>query len=94
MNKRDRQTLLSNLKRNLLETLAAVAFIVTAFTLAYGVKLVAEVVHGKEAIEEIDEKQEKRCKYYKACMDRVSSSTLKAQHYHCLREADEKVKNQ
>ena len=93
MNKRDRQTLLSNLKRNLLETLAAVAFIVTAFTLAYGVKLVAKVVHGKEAIEEIDEKREKRCEYYDECMARLSSSTLEAQHYHCVKEAEEKLKN-
>ena len=93
MNKRDRQTMLSNLKRDFINFLTAVAFIVTALTLAYGVKLVAEVVHGKEAIEEIDEKREKRCKYYDACMARLSSSTLEAQHYHCIKEAEEKIKN-
>ena len=94
MNKRDRQTLLSNLKRNLLETLAAVAFIVAAFIVAFSVKCIAEAVHGEEVAEEIDTQREERCRYYDECMQRLSSSTLEGQHYHCLREADEKVKNQ
>lgn len=93
MNKHDRQYLLSQIKGDFLEILATLAFIATAFTLAYGVKLVVEVTHGKETIEKIDEKREKRCKYYDECISRLSSSTLEAQHYHCVKEAEEKVKN-
>ena len=96
MNKRDRRTLLLSMKRDILNFLAVVAYIAVAFTFAYSVKCIAEVVHGEEVVEEIDEKREKRekrCKYYDACMARLSSSTLEAQHYHCVKYAEEKLKN-
>lgn len=93
MNKRDRRTLLLSVKRDILNFLTVVAYIAVALTFAYSVKCIAEAVHGEEVVEEIDEKREKRRAFYDQCMARLSSSTLEAQHYHCVKEAEEKLKN-
>ena len=97
MNKHDRQHLLSQIKGDFLEILATLAFIATAFTLAYGVKLVAEAVHGEEVIKEVDLKRQEKCnqleKLVQECILRTPEGMwLGTADALCRKQAEEKLK--